>query len=720
LLQICNLEFSYRGRLALTHVDLKVNDGEYLAILGGNGSGKSTLLSCINGLVSVPAGTIKFTPPVVEPVETTVKTLEPLGPLESLDPANEADLEKIRRLCATVLQNPDDQIVCSTVEEDAAFMLRNAEPGLSASTVEKRVLAALSLFSLENLRDRSPHTLSEGEKQRLALAGALTFNPPWLLLDEALSMLDPKGREHILDTLDGLHTSGKTIITVTHSIEEAERAERIIRLDRGQVVYDGPVMGAMNAMDTNGRGRDTASRVPTVGAGLKPAPTGATTRVAPPPPGKIIDISDITYQYPQGDAGIDNINLSVTQGSTVALIGKSGSGKSTLLKHINALLIPQTGRVVVNGKDTSDKKIPLQAFRKEAAYSVQNPESALFETYIADDIAWGLKRQGIKGEALKEKVFAAMEEAGLPPDLYAERKTLELSGGEKRRAALAGVIALDSPILLFDEPAASLDQKGQEQIKRIIAEEKARGKTIIASTHSFEDASEFDIVVQMKSNPPPTPPASGRGESFSPPLRAGEESSISPPRAGGARGGRKKTELNSFRRVTLGSLSVGTVLRSCLSAWWVILLLVGTQILFNWPGDTSRVYFQWGWFNITAAEIGRSLSLTLRLLILIALFSILIRTVSVNSFMKGLNFILKPLKKIGLPVGDISMVVMLTFNFIPILANEAERIMTAQLSRGGKGTIATRIAIIKPLILRALERSEKLAAAMSLRLYKPG
>jgi energy-coupling factor transport system ATP-binding protein len=524
LIDIKNLSYTYPGSPgpALSDLSFRIDAGERTALLGANGSGKSTVLSCLNGLLIPPGGTVAVC---------------------GLDPAEGTSLEAIRRRLGTVLQNPDDQIISSVVEEDIAFGPENA--GLSGDALNRRVEEVLERCDLVKLRDRPPHFLSGGERQRLALAGVLALDTEIIALDEAVSMLDPAGRESFLALLDKLNGEGKTIIQVTHFLEEAFRCKRCLVLHKGALVFDGPpqelveqqeleVWGftlpepvkairmiskilpdfKITSLDSEEFAKAIVDREKTeVRIGKKEKPPASLPSYLPTPdtpPRPLIRFSSASHQYLPGTnfaaAGMKDVNFELpAPGLTLGIIGKSGSGKSTVLKHINALLLPTGGRVEVFGEDTLDKKTKLPGLRSRAALSVQSPESALFETYTADDIAFGPANEGLKGRALKKRVVEAMEETGLPFGDFADRKVRSLSGGEKRRAAIAGAAAMDSEILLLDEPLAGLDGRNRGRILAMIEGRRnrapgatsARPGTVIVSTHSMETAASFDLLAVM-------------------------------------------------------------------------------------------------------------------------------------------------------------------------------------------------------------------------------
>ncbi|MDR1929465.1 MAG: ATP-binding cassette domain-containing protein, partial [Treponema sp.] len=409
-----DLSFTYPGasKPALRGLSFDIYEGEHTALLGANGSGKSTLLKCLNGLLRPPSGRIS---------------------VYGLDPGDESALEGIRRLLGTVLQNPDDQIISSVVEEDVAFGPENL--GLRGEELRLRVDKVLDLCDLGALRQRPVRFLSGGERQRLALAGALALDTGGIILDEAVSMLDPAGREAFLKLLERLNGEGKTIIQITHSLEEALRCKRCLVLSGGVLVFDGPPWDLMEREELEEWGfslpesiralrllfaspaaagdfrvrcldpEETAEEISRLKGlpefrekaarftGPPPARTPTPLRETPPPSAQVpqtLRFEAASHNYLEGTGlavpAMENVDLEIPSGAglTVALIGRSGSGKSTVLKHINALLLPGSGRVIVLGEDTLDRRVNLPALRSRVSLSVQNPESALFETYTAD------------------------------------------------------------------------------------------------------------------------------------------------------------------------------------------------------------------------------------------------------------------------------------------------------------------------------------------------
>ncbi len=215
------LSFSYEGHghdEVLKKIDLTINAGEYVAIVGTNGSGKSTLLRHFNALLTPTQGDVR------------------VGDFYSSDPEN---TNKIRQICGMVFQNPDNQIVATTVEEDVAFGPENLM--LTPDEIRERVVEAMNIARISSLAGKAPHLLSGGEKQLVAIAGVLAMNPSCLLLDEVTSYLDPGNKEMVLNLIDELNKrEGITVVHITHSMEEAAAARRILLMSKGRIIADGP------------------------------------------------------------------------------------------------------------------------------------------------------------------------------------------------------------------------------------------------------------------------------------------------------------------------------------------------------------------------------------------------------------------------------------------------------------------------------------------------
>ncbi len=480
---------------ALAGIDLYVEPGEYVAIIGANGSGKSTLARHLNALLLPARGTVHA------------------AGLDTRDPAN---WPAIRRQVQMVFQRPDTQIVATVVEEDVAFGPENF--GVAEDELPGRVAAALQTAGMWELRDRPAHFLSGGQKQRLAIAGALAVQPRALILDEATTMLDPAGRAAVLNLLDSLHQQGVTIVTITHEMDEAARAGRVIVLSHGRVAMDGtPLQVFGRAAEIRELGldlplvADLASRlglppcltVPDLAAQLQGlgwrasgAPVGASAApseddAACPAGPPVIQVTGLSHTYMRGTPfevpALSDVKMTVAQCDVTGLVGQTGSGKSTLIQHFNGLLRPQTGDVVVGGDRWADPSLDVRRARRKVGLLFQQPEDQLFERYLGDDVAFGPRQWGMERAEVRSRVQAAMDAVGLPFLAFKDRLTNGLSGGERRRAAMAGVLALQPAVLVVDEPTAGLDPAGRRDVLSILRQQHAEGVTVIMASHRMED-----------------------------------------------------------------------------------------------------------------------------------------------------------------------------------------------------------------------------------------
>ena len=503
-----NVSYSYHvhgapGTPALSHIDLKIERGEWVALVGTNGSGKSTLAKLLNALLVPSSGKVTAA---------------------GLDTSNPANHTAIRTQVGMVFQRPQDQIVASTVEEEIAFGPGNL--GLSVSEVRTRVEDALQATNLQGLRDRHPFLLSAGEAQRLALAGVLAMRPQCIIFDESTAMLDPGNREAVMQQAKDLHQQGITILMITHLMQEAARCQRVIVLHKGQIEFDGsPSVVFTHGADLVTIGLEKppamigAERLrkffPALPAGIltseqllrslpvftgkmqpKPSPLEQSTQAREQY--AIIDIRDLSHTYqqntPSAHPALDGVSIQVKCGSMHGLIGMSGCGKSTLLQHINALIRPQTGRVEVGGFDLNDNRLDTNALRRMVSLAFQQPEDQIFEPYVGDEIAYGPRNLGYEGK-LADVVEAAMHAVGLDFESYRDRLTSELSGGERRKVALASILAIDAHILLLDEPLAGLDPQSRKQVIDLLHHMRHNGKTLLVSTHQYETiGTAFDAI----------------------------------------------------------------------------------------------------------------------------------------------------------------------------------------------------------------------------------
>ena len=771
-----NLSYVYEDNNleAVKNVSLAVSRGSYVAILGLNGSGKSTLARLLCGLLQ----------PTTGKVEVFSENKAPIG---------------------IVFQSPKNQIIASIVKTDTSFGPENLR--FSVSETENIVLSSLKAVSLEEKLEDFTSNLSLGQTQKLALAGILSLNPDLLILDESVSMIDPVSRKEILAFLDELNAQGKTIIHITHDLDEAEKASRILVMEDGVLVrdensldkddpfikshfcIDDGAIGAGSSVLANavseasssatavhtaqapseepasqaGSGNlgdavsragstvpaphtvqvsseksasqagSTATAVHTVLASSEKSAAEASTQQTS------LYLKNITFAYPGENPLYKDFSLSFKAGSLTAIMGKSGGGKSTLFEIASGLLEPQSGEILAIER-------PVLA--------LQEAESALFENFAADDVAFGPINKGLTGKKLKEKVVSSMELTGLEYSVFGNRNTQALSGGEKRRLSLAGIIALDSPVIIFDEPTAGLDPKGRKQIFETLRKLSNQGKTVIFSTHREEEAKIADRQIKIENGKilfdseislqkidleklTKFETLEGAGllkklNGLSMGLYEKKDSVIHklPPVA------KYLVFLGAFlssiflKSIPLSLVSLGIALLYAALAkmpfkkplksffgllpWVLFFLLIQFFFFPINPGDT--VLFHFGIIRITVEKILISVKSILHLAT--AIFMIFGFMYSADE-----KDILEGFKKL-IPSKSASLILVMIFRFIPLLADEASLIIKVQLIRGGLGEtkgffnrVRKLLPLFVPLINRTLERSSNMADALTARYF---
>jgi energy-coupling factor transport system ATP-binding protein len=491
---------SQKPSRALNDISFFVEEGEFVAIVGRNGSGKSTLARHLNGLLL--------------PTEGTVCIFDKYTNADDL-------IWEIRSQLGMVFQNPDNQIVATTVEEDVAFGPENL--GIEPKDIRRRIDESLKKVNMDRYLNHSPYMLSGGQKQRVAIAGVLAMEPKCLVLDEATSMLDPMGRNDVMKILKKLNINDNiTIVLITHHMDEAAQAQRVVLIDEGKLVLEGSprtVFAQTEILRNAGmdipqvsslyvraveEGIILKSKMPVVLDEAEKVFSGynflAKGHTTPPEldtstveKKKVIEINNLSYIYmpdaPLEKQALIDVSLDVYRGEILGIIGHTGSGKSTLIQHLNGLLTPTSGSVNILGVVPKGKA--LKELRKKVGLIFQNPEDQLFEETVEKDIAFGLRKMGLSDSEITERVTDAALTSGLPLDVL-DKSPFELSGGQKRRVAIAGVIAMAPEILVLDEPTAGLDPAGSAEIYQFLLKlRKERNTTIIIVSHTMEDIANF-------------------------------------------------------------------------------------------------------------------------------------------------------------------------------------------------------------------------------------
>ena len=464
-----NLTFAYSGQPPiLKNLNLSISDGTYVALMGPNGSGKTTLALLIKGLLTPSAGTVT---------------------VDGLNAVDEISHFEVMKRVGLVFQNPENTIVTTTVEAELAFGLENL--GVPRDEMKERVNSALKHFDLEQYRHKNPTNLSGGEKQRLALASVMIMEPSYLILDEPTVLLDPPSRKSLLDSIHAAVFEGATVIHITQFSFEALLSDRLILLDESGVSLDGvPDDVLSKTREFRSYGMEFMNSL--CEENYQVATTGdvATSRIFvnekekfenldEPDKGVTIAIEGVGYSYDKGtpfeNRALNNVNLTFTSGSSTAIFGPSGSGKTTFLEIAAGITLPTEGKILLNGD-------PVRAM------AFQLPEDQMFSHTVESYVGFGPRNIGVPESKLDDVISEALSAVGLEPDEYRNRDPFALSGGEKRRVALAGVLAMRPEVLLLDEPTAGLDKRGMDMVIGFLKRYLENGSTLLFSTHDFEVA----------------------------------------------------------------------------------------------------------------------------------------------------------------------------------------------------------------------------------------
>ncbi len=499
---------------AIDEVDIQIEKGRFIAILGHNGSGKSTFAKHINALL-VPGGGTMW--------------------VGGRDTKDEDELWNIRQSAGMVFQNPDNQIIATVVEEDVGFGPENL--GVPTKEIWQRVDDALEKVGMTEYRYRSPNKLSGGQKQRVAIAGVVAMRPECIVLDEPTAMLDPNGRKEVIRTVRDLQKQEKvTVILITHYMEEVTDADYIYVMDKGKVVMEGKPEQIFSKVDLLKHYRLDVPQATAVADELIrkgfPVSAGTLTREAlcrevvslarergriQDPLGKevyrdevksrpdgdpVLRLKNLNYNYNPGTAyekhAMKGVDLDIWQGEFIGIIGHTGSGKSTLIQHLDGLIRATGGELFFQGENIYQEGYSMKTLRQQVGLVFQYPEHQLFEADVLSDVCFGPKNQGLSDEECRQRAKEALQMVGFPETLY-NASPFDLSGGQKRRVAIAGVLAMRPKVLVLDEPTAGLDPKGRDDIlDQIALLQKTTHMTVILVSHSMEDVARYvDRIIVM-------------------------------------------------------------------------------------------------------------------------------------------------------------------------------------------------------------------------------
>ena len=515
-----NLRYRYphAKELALDGLDFSVEKGEFIGIIGENGAGKSTLSQALMGLVpqfykGAYGGTV-----MVDGIE--------------------AGRTPVAQLCGhvgLVFQNPFNQLsgAKDNVYEEVAFGMQNL--GVPAEEMKNRVEEALKLLDIWQYRDRNPFDLSGGQMQRVAIASVLVMRPDVMILDEPTSQLDPEGSDEVFKAVETLTGSGITILMIEQKIEKlAAYCDRILLLHKGkQIAFDTP-QKVFSMPDLNNYGiqapaftrickaegvtladgtypvtveeaagvlREKRLGAPACAdggerahkaAGVEAAQAGGPAESAVSSDEQFC-IENLDFSYLADVPVLKNLNMKLDKRPT-AIIGQNGAGKTTLVKLLKGLLTPVSGSICFHGEDISGKTVAMLA--GNVGYVFQNPDDQIFKYNVMDEILFGPLNIGMDAERAKKEAERALKLTGLTGKEKENPYDLELY--ERKMTAIASVLAMDTDVLILDEPTIAQDWKGRQIIGGIIRSLAERGKLVIAILHDMDFVAEnFERVIIM-------------------------------------------------------------------------------------------------------------------------------------------------------------------------------------------------------------------------------
>lgn len=500
----------------LDDLNIEVEPGDFIAILGHNGSGKSTFAKHLNALLLPDEGNIY---------------------IDGDDTKSVEELWKIREKCGMVFQNPDNQIVGVTVEEDVGFGPENL--GVKTEKIWDRIKDSLTKVDMYKYRKKSPNHLSGGQKQRVAIASSLAMKPKCIVLDEPTAMLDPQGRKEVMDIIKSLNENENiTVILITHHMNEAIMAKKVVVIDDGKIALQGTPREVFSNVEQIKKlkldmpqimelsyelykcGKFGRYDILTIDEFVKEIEKLSNSQndkdIADKEDAKdkedandtedtedtrnksiepILSLKNVCLKYEENTSmevkALDDIFLDIYNDEFIGIIGHTGSGKSSLVQVMNGLIKANGGEVTYKGENIQDKSFDKKRLHLDVGLVFQYPESQLFEETVLKDVMFGPLNKGMSEEEAKEAAKEALEMLGIGENYYND-SPFELSGGEKRRIAIAGVLAMNPEIIILDEPTAGLDPMSRNNLLNSLKRlQTDKAKTIIIVSHNMEDMANY-------------------------------------------------------------------------------------------------------------------------------------------------------------------------------------------------------------------------------------
>ncbi|TWT16341.1 ABC transporter ATP-binding protein [Streptococcus sp. sy010] len=479
-----SFQYETQAEPTLKNINLSIQEGEKILLVGPSGSGKSTLGQLINGLI---------------PNHHKGKMTDRF--LMAGQPSFEQSIYDKSKLVSTVLQDTDGQFIGLSVAEDIAFALENDQ--VPEKEMKEKVEMWSKRLGLENLLQHRPQDLSGGQKQRVSLAGVLIDESPILVFDEPLANLDPKSSQDMLALIDSIHKSEKvTTLIIEHRLEEvlAASVDRVILMAEGEVIFDGQpddlllttllkeqgireplYLGFLREQGLDLTSLSSLSQLEGMDLPKLSLPTIDSYQSSKPSEDVLV-VKDLEVSYGDGQPILSDISFTVKKGERLALIGQNGAGKSTLAKALCQFVESSQGQIFYQGQDISADTIKERAER--IGYVLQNPNQMISQTMIFDEVALGLRLRQVSEADVKERVEKTLKICGLYP--YRHWPIAALSFGQKKRVTIASILVLNPEIILLDEPTAGQDFQHYSEIMAFLDQLNQAGHTIIMITHDMQ------------------------------------------------------------------------------------------------------------------------------------------------------------------------------------------------------------------------------------------
>ena len=491
MIEFKDFSFQYKSQKkpTLHHINLKIEEGEKVLIVGPSGSGKSTIGSCINGLI-----------PFAYPGKKEGKLY-----INGVD-SEQLDIFSSSKLVGTVMQDADSQFVGLNVGEDIAFSLENNN--VDTDKMHEIVSKVANLVGMGEYLEHSPLELSGGQKQDVCMAGVMVDEAPILLFDEPLANLDPATGKLVIELIDQINQQQKkTVVIIEHRLEDVLHChlDRIILINEGMVLFDGKpealfqttlleengirlplYVQAMKyagvdlkkvdhlADDTNYELHDEANKLVSWYDANKKEKIIQEQK-------PLLTISNLNFSYDGVKAHLKDVNLVIHEGEMISVVGRNGAGKSTLCKCICAFEKMDSGELIFDGQNMNDLSVKERA--DLIGFVLQNPNQMICNTMIFDEVAMGLRNRGFDEETIKQKIEDTLKVCGLYP--FRNWPISALSFGQKKRVTIASILALQPKMIILDEPTAGQDYRRYSEIMEFLKSLNAMGIAIVMITHDM-------------------------------------------------------------------------------------------------------------------------------------------------------------------------------------------------------------------------------------------